>query len=103
MLKGWLDRVFLPGVAFTLGKGGGPIAPRLTNIRLLAVLTTYGAPWWLVWLVGDPGRKMLLRGIRAVCAKRCRTLFVAHHRMDTSTPARRAAFLGRVERALANV
>jgi hypothetical protein len=34
-------------------------------------------------------------------AKRCRTVFLAHYRMDASTPESRAAFLAKVERAMA--
>ncbi len=35
MLKGWLDRVWVPGVAFDLGEGGKRIRPRLQNVRLM--------------------------------------------------------------------
>ena len=46
-----------------------------------------------------PGK--LLRGIRALFAPRCRTLYLAHYLMDVSTPQSRAAFLAKVERKLA--
>jgi putative NADPH-quinone reductase len=99
MLKGWLDRVWLPGVAFTL-EPGGPIRPALTNIRKLGVVTTCGASWWLTQLVGAPGRNLLLRGLRLLMAPRCRTLYLAHYRMDDSTPDSRARFMARVQRAM---
>jgi hypothetical protein len=41
-----------------------------------------------------------MRGIRALCARRCKTLFLAHYMMDVSTPASRAAFLSRVKQKL---
>src|SRR5580704_11076167 len=44
MLKGWLDRVWLPGVAFVLGGG---LQPLLTDLRRIAMVTTYGSPWWV--------------------------------------------------------
>lgn len=100
MLKGWLDRVWAPGVAFELAADGGTIRPLMTNIRRLVVLTTCGAPMWWSYLVGHPGRKTILRGIRALCARRCRTLFLAHYSMDASTEATRAAFLAKVRRKL---
>lgn len=97
MLKGWLDRVLLPGVAFTMTDAKA-IRPGLTHVRRLAVFTTGGAPRWLTWLMGSPGRRILLRGVRSLCAPLCRTTFVAHYRMDTSTPESRAAHLARVAR-----
>lgn len=97
MLKGWFDRVWATDVAFRLGEGG-QIVPLLTNIRKLGVITTCGAPWWLSFLMGQPGRKTILRGIRAICAKNCRTMFVAHYLMDASTQETRAAFLEKVRR-----
>ncbi|SMX44594.1 NAD(P)H-dependent oxidoreductase [Maliponia aquimaris] len=101
MLKGWLDRVLLPGVAFALPKGPGEgIAPALTHITRLAVFTTCGASWWLTWLMGAPGRRTLLRGVRALCARRCRTVFVAQYLVDASTPESRARHLARVGRAV---
>ena len=100
MLKGWLDRVLLPGVAFELPPDGRDIRPLLTNIGRLGVFTTAGASWWLTRLVGAPGRRTILRGVRFLCARHCRTTFVAHYNMDASVPQSRTAHLQRVDRAL---
>ncbi len=99
MLKGWLDRVWAKDVAFALDPGGR-ITPLMGHIRKIAVVTTCGAPRWWSHIVGHPGRKTILRGIRALCAKRCKTLFVAHYLMDASTPQSREAFLGQVRHRL---
>ncbi|MEM9551661.1 MAG: NAD(P)H-dependent oxidoreductase [Pseudomonadota bacterium] len=97
MLKGWLDRVLLPGVAFIMPKGEGDnIRPGLTHVRRIGVFTTCGASWWLTTVIGAPGKKMLTRGVRSICAKRCRTYFAAHYLMDSSTPESRAEYLKRV-------
>lgn len=98
MLKGWLDRTLLPGVAFELPENA-PIRPSMTHIRGMAVFTTCGASWWWTRAVGAPGRKTLLRGVRALCHPRARTCFVAHYLMDASTPESRANHLERVRRA----
>jgi putative NADPH-quinone reductase len=100
MLKGWLDRVWATDVAFGLASDGR-IVPKMTHIRKLGIVTTCGAPWWLSHLIGHPGRKTILRGIRALCARRCKTLFLAHYRMDMSTTESRRAYLERVRQRLA--
>ncbi|WP_426957901.1 NAD(P)H-dependent oxidoreductase [Muricoccus radiodurans] len=99
MLKGWLDRVWAPGVAFHLGAGA--IEPGLKNIRRLAVVTTYGSPWWLLLYFGRPDRKLIGRGLRRLCAPGCRLDWHALTRMDGRSPAECAAFLRRVEHAFA--
>jgi NAD(P)H dehydrogenase (quinone) len=100
ILKGWFDRVWTPGVAFHLPHGGGPIRRGLVNIRHLMVVTTYGSPGWFIALgLGNPGRAVLMRGMARLIAPDAATRFVALYDMDAATPARRARFLARVERA----
>src|SRR5262249_26087620 len=60
ILKGWLERVFLPGVAFTLDSKR-KVRPNLRNLRRLVGITTYGSPYWYVRLAGDAGRRTLRR------------------------------------------
>lgn len=104
MLKGWLDRVMLPDVAFLMPDGmNKTIRPGLTHITRLGVFTTCGASRWLTFFVGAPGKRTLLRGVRLLCAKRCRTAFAAHYLMDSSTPASRKAHLALVGRKLARL
>jgi len=100
MLKGWLDRVFLPHEAFTMPQGDSPIRGLMTNIRFIGVLTSMGSPRWWWWLMGQPGRRILLTGIQALCAPRCRTLWLALHRIDVVGDAERTAHLGRVRQTL---
>lgn len=98
ILKGWFDRVWAPGVAFSISPQG--IAPELGNIRRLAVVTTTGSPWWLVSLyLGDPVRKVLMRGIRRLLAPRAAAEWHCLHHIDASTPAQRLRFLARVKAA----
>jgi putative NADPH-quinone reductase len=101
MLKGWLDRVMLPDVAFLMPDGvNKTIRPGLTHITRLGVFTTCGASRWLTFFVGAPGKRTLMRGVRLLCAKGCRTAFAAHYLMDSSTDDSRRAHLARVERAM---
>ncbi len=101
MLKGWFDRIWAPGVAFELKPGGGAIIPRLTNIRRLVVVTTYGSPWWfMTFYMREPGRAVLTRGLRRLLASDAKLTYLAHYNMDASTAASRDRFMARVERAM---
>jgi putative NADPH-quinone reductase len=101
ILKGWLDRVLLPDVAFLMPKADGEtIKPGMTHITRLGVFTTCGASRWLTFLVGAPGKRTLLRGVRFICAKGCKTAFAAHYLMDSSTDESRAAHLAKVGREM---
>jgi putative NADPH-quinone reductase len=100
MLKGWLDRVWATDVAFKLPADGGRIISLVPHITRIGVVTTCGATWLISFLMGQPGRKTILRGMRALCAPRSRTLYVAHYDMDRSTAASRAAYLEKVRRRL---
>lgn len=94
MLKGWFDRIWSAGIAFRLGEGA--IEPLLTNIRRIAVVTTYGSPLWLLWWIGWPDYRVMSRGIRRLCAKGCRLDWVYLHGMDWRKRPELEAFLGRV-------
>ena len=71
MLKGWFDRVWLPG-----------------------------APWWWLKLIADPGRSFLMRGLRPLYAKGCRMHWLHLYNMNHVTAQERARFLDRVGREL---
>lgn len=99
MLKGWLDRALVPGVAFEMPTAeNATIRPGLQHIQRLGVLTTCGASWWLTRFIGAPGKRTILRGVRLLCARRCKTLYAAHYLMDSSTPESRAAHLATAAR-----
>lgn len=103
ILKGWLDRTLLPDVAFTLEPGSdgkSVVTPNLDNITRLVGITTYGSKQLEVRLLGDAGRRTVTRTVRMVCARRCRTKWLALHQLDTRTDAERTAFLQHVEAAL---
>ncbi|MBO6893675.1 MAG: NAD(P)H-dependent oxidoreductase [Roseibium sp.] len=101
MLKGWLERVWVPYGTFDLPTQDHGLQSRMQHISHIGIVTTCGAPWWLNKLVGEPGRKTLLRGIKHLCKRGCKTLYMAHYKMDLSTPQSRKAYLARVEHKVA--
>src|SRR5262249_2973674 len=96
ILKGYFDRVWLPGVTFEV-KGPRTI-PLLTHIERLGIVTTFGSPWWLNNLyVGSPNRKFFLRGIRRLLSPHVRNAWLPLYGLDYVSQARREQFLKKVE------
>lgn len=94
MLKGYFDRVWLPGVAFALQDG--KLTPTLRHIEKLASVMTYGATPMRAFLAGNPPKKIIKRVIRAQIKIGAPVKFLAHYDMNNCTPESRAAFLDRV-------
>ncbi|MEH6725517.1 MAG: NAD(P)H-dependent oxidoreductase [Hyphomicrobiales bacterium] len=100
MLKGWLDRVWVPHVTFIMPTDTTPIRPNMQHIKRLAAVTTCGAPWTVSKLIGEPGKKTILRGIRALCTPGCKTLYLAHYKMDTTSETALKSYLSRIDRKM---
>jgi NAD(P)H dehydrogenase (quinone) len=99
ILKGYFDRVWLPGVAFEIVDGR--TRPRLHNISRVVAVTTYGSPWWLnKFVLGDPGRKVFMRGIQHVFSPQAKKFWIAQYGLDQKGAEARARFLERVSRSL---
>ena len=101
VLKGWLDRVLLPDVAFLMPDAdNATIQSGLGHVRRLGVFTTCGASWWLTMLVGAPGKRILMRGVGILCAKSLKKAFAVQYLMDSSTEASRQRHLEKVAKKM---
>lgn len=100
ILKGWIDRVWVRGVAWDLPDGARRLKPGLRNVRLLVTVTTHGSSRFVNALQGTPGRRIVNRSLRAICHPLCRTKWIAMYRFDTSSASHRKKFLERVESEL---
>lgn len=104
MLKGWLDRVWLPGVSFEVAAARQrTIAGKLKHIRCFVGITTSGSPWWWLKAIGDPGRSIFMKGLRPLYARGCRMKWLQMYNMNHVSAAEREAFLDRVRRELATL
>ncbi|AXS41920.1 NAD(P)H-dependent oxidoreductase [Breoghania sp. L-A4] len=99
ILKGFFDRVFLPGVSFVMKNGKA--SPCLHNIARVTTVTSYGGSRLRAFLVGDPPRKVVTRALRAVIRPMAPMRYLAHYDMNRSTDESRAAFLEKVGRSMA--
>jgi len=102
ILKGWLERVLVPGVAFVFDDAG-KVRPGLQHVRRIVGISTYGSPWTVVKALQDGGRRTLLRALRMSCGVRTRTTWLALYAVDTAGRNDRAAFLDRVEHTMSRM
>lgn len=98
ILKGYVDRVFLPDVSFVFQKNR--LGPGLTNIRRLATVTTYGSKRWRAAVLGDAPRKNGTRFLRAVCHPTVKVDYHALYDIDRVQQAQVDAFIERVGQAM---
>ena len=98
MLKGFVDRMFMPGVAFDLSNPQN--VRRLLNYRRLAGITTYGRPWTRAAAIGNPPKRWVTRYLRLMGRGWVKTDYHALYHMNVATPEKRAAFLDKVERGM---
>ncbi|GLS21782.1 NAD(P)H dehydrogenase (quinone) [Labrys miyagiensis] len=98
ILKGFFDRVFLPGVSFNLVDG--EVQGALHNITRVMAVTSYGGSRFKAILMGDPPRRVIMRMLRGVVKPFAPFRYLAHYSMNLSTDQTRRAFLAKVERAL---
>lgn len=102
VLKGWLERVLVPGVAFYFDDKGR-IQPGLRHIRRIVGISTYGSPWTYVKLVNDNGRRILTRALRLDCGRHTATTWLGLYSIDTTGDNERRAFLDRVEHTMSGI
>lgn len=103
ILKGWLERVMVPGVAFVLDPRTSKVRPGLQQMRHLVGISTYGSPRSYVRLINDNGRRTITRALRLSCGLRVRSAWLGLYAIDTSTTSQRTAFLDRVEQRMAKL
>jgi NAD(P)H dehydrogenase (quinone) len=96
VLKGFFDRVFLPGVSL-ITMSDGSAAPNLQNITKLASVCTYGLDRLRTMLAGDPPRRVIRRMLQSLIHPRASSDYLALYDMNHTTRERRAAFLEKVK------
>jgi putative NADPH-quinone reductase len=102
ILKGWLEKVMVPGVSFVFDEQHR-VRRGLTGVRRIVGISTYAAPRSTVRLINDNGRRTVVRALRLCTGLRTRATWLGLYHLPRTSDGDRAAFLRRVERTMANL
>ena len=103
LLKGFIDRVFLPGYAFRYRKGSS-LWDRLLAGRSAELLVTMDSPpWYFRWVVHMPGHHQMKKAILEFCGIRPVQVHSFGPVRTASQPIRIRAKTGRTLRATSDM
>lgn len=97
ILKGFFDRVFLPGVSFRMKDG--QVVPALNNLKRTAAVVTYGGSRLRAFLLGDAPRKQVTRVLRAQTLGAPQD-YLALYDLNRASAQKRERFLERVQNVM---
>jgi NAD(P)H dehydrogenase (quinone) len=97
ILKGFIDRVFLPGVAFVID-GKGATKPALKKCRKIGCVCTYGADRLTTLFLGDPTRRVVKRMLRAIPGRPVSCDYLALYDLNHASSNRLRHFSTKVAR-----
>jgi putative NADPH-quinone reductase len=104
MMKGWFERVWLPGITFeTAPVKHRRTVPKMQDKKLITVITTCGSPRWWIFLIRDPVRSFFKRGLRPLFGRRCRYIWCQLYNMNHVDNEAGAKFLDHVEKRLRTI
>jgi NAD(P)H dehydrogenase (quinone) len=97
ILKGFCEKVFVPGFAFELVDG--KVRGAMRHLKRVGGVSTYGGTRLRAFLAGDPPRKLLTRVLRAYVGPAVPVSFMGCYDMNRIDEARGRAFLDKVRTA----
>lgn len=95
ILKGFCEKVFVPGVGFEIidGKTRGC----MTNLKRLGAVSTYGGNRLRALLAGDPPRKLVTRALRFYAGPATPVSYLGCYDMNRNGETALKAFLAKVD------
>ena len=103
ILKGWFERVMLPGVAFKFDERSGKVRPALGHVRRIVGISTYDSSRRRVRAINDNGRRTITRAFRVNTGFGTRTRWLGFYDTTESTRSRRDEFAALVIREMAEL
>ncbi len=99
ILKGWIDRVWVPGHAYLHAEDMTAIKPNLDKLKEVRVITTLGSPWWVDrFIMGRPVRKILKTGIVGACTSGCDFKMLSLYNSESLTEEKVRQFIARIKK-----
>jgi len=104
MMKGWFERVWLPGITFETARARNQrTVPKMQDKKLITVITTSGSPRWWIFLIRDPVRSFFKRGLRPLFGRNCRYIYCQLYNMNHVDHEMGIKFLDHVEKRLRSI
>jgi len=104
MMKGWFERVWLPGITFEIAKANNQrTVPKMQDKKVITVITTSGSPHWWIFLIRDPVRSFFKRGLRPLFGRNCRYIYCQLYNLNHVDHDKGNKFLDYVEKRLRSI
>jgi NAD(P)H dehydrogenase (quinone) len=97
VLKGYVDRVWKPNVAFRLSADRDVMFNLFPHMRFFLAITTFGAGWLPNTLIGNPCKRTLASGLRRHFSRRTRFNWLALYNVDRAQAHRVDRFMKRIQ------
>lgn len=102
ILKGFFDRVMVPGVSFKV-EGDGSLSPNLRHIKRVAAIVTYGRSRSILSWFGDPPRRMMTRYIKWFISKDAKIRYLGLYNLHKPNDRKNQRFLRKIRRVISKL
>jgi NAD(P)H dehydrogenase (quinone) len=100
ILKGYVDRVWKPNVAFRIDAARRVHFDQFENLKFFIVATTFGASWLVNTWCGNPGKRAVANGLRRHFPRSSRFAWLPMYNLDKPSSHRMERYLTRVRRTM---